>query len=162
IVSKRSWLLLAPVLFMGLGGCAVFQDTSKVTSWLKRSRAPALDSNVVQVDVALIERPLGDEFLNKELWTHTDEMIVDIERRGVSEDDGFRVGPLVGGTPSGLQTLLKSPRACINPRRRMVLSGHTVSQILGSDKIQASFTIHQGTRSEEVTLTQARFCLDVT
>ncbi|MBI3408380.1 MAG: hypothetical protein HY040_08485 [Planctomycetes bacterium] len=161
-MTKSSWLRVAPLLFLGLGGCAVLQDTSKATSWLKRTRAPALDANVVQVDVALIERPLGDDFLNKELWTHTDEMIVDIERKGVVEENGYRVGQLVGGTPAGLQTLLKSPRACINPRRRLVLSGHAVTQILGGDKLQTTFTVHQESRAQEFTLIQARFCLDVT
>jgi hypothetical protein len=155
-------MALVPLLLLGLGGCATLPEPAKATSWLKRLRAPGLDGNTVQMDVALIERPLGDPFLNKELWAHTDEMVVDIDRKGLLEENGYRVGQVVGGTPGGLQALLKSERACINPRRRLVLSGHSVTQILGGILPQTTLEIHQGKQTQDLTIDQARFCLEVT
>lgn len=157
----RIYLSLAPVLLLALGGCATLPEPTKATSWLKRLRTPGLDANVVQIDVALIERPVGDNFLNNELWTHTDEMIVDIERKGLVEDNGYRVGQVVGGTPIGLQTLLHSERACVNPRRRLVPAGLPVTQVLSGNLATASVHVFQGKQKQEISVDRARFCLEV-
>src|SRR5207247_4496708 len=98
-------------------GCDSLPESARTTAWLKRTpfASPAANSQVVQLDVAILERPLGDPFLDKELWQHTDEMIVDLDRKAAVEDNGYRVGQIIGMTPGKLQDLLKSPRSCINP-----------------------------------------------
>ena len=77
--------------------------------------------------MALLECPLGDPFINRELWKSTDEMMVDAERRIALEQNGLRVGQIVSMTPGALQDLLKSERACLNPRRRLLPAGQTVT-----------------------------------
>lgn len=163
-VTKRAWMLLLP-LVGGLcaTGCHGWPEAAPSTSWLKRNplgAAPAA-GKVVQLDVAILERPLGDPFLNKELWQHTDEMIVDLDRKAAVEDNGFRVGQIVGMTPTKLQELLTSPRYCINPRRRMVPNGQSVAQYLGPVWPRCEFEIQQGKQVLTEALDQARFCLDV-
>lgn len=147
-----------------LGGCAALPEPWQTTSWSKHpsSGSGSLDSQVVQLDVALLERPLGDPYLNKELWQYTDEMIIDMDHKAAVEDNGFRVGQIVGMTPAKLQELLKSERYCINPRRRLVPAGHSVSQYLGPVWPHCDYVVHQGKQSLETAVDQARFCLDVT
>lgn len=164
MVQRIQWVLLGSLLVsLSLAGCAVLPEPVKTTSWLKgKSPFPApTDAQTVQLDVALLERPLGDSFLNKELWQHTDEMIVDLDRKAAVEDNGFRVGQIVGMTPGKLQDLLKSPRCCINPRRRLIPSGHAVTQYLGPIWPRAEFVVQRGQQIQEAGFDQARFCLEV-
>jgi hypothetical protein len=163
-VATRNWSILVLLVWLAnVGGCAVLPDPVRTSSLLMRHRALSAgsDSQVVQLDVALLERPLGDSFLNQELWQHTDEMIVDMDRKAAVEDNGFRVGQIVGMTPGKLHDLLTSPRYCINPKRRLVPSGHTVPQFLGPVWPHCDFVVQQGRQTLEVALDQARFCLDV-
>ncbi len=131
-VSKRVrsiWYLLLALL--GSAGCASFSETVPSTSWLKRPRlGRGLDERIVLLEVAILERPIGDPYINKELWQNTDEMIVDLDRKAAVEDNGFRVGQIVGMTPGKLQDLLKSKRYCGNPWRRLLPSGNTASLYL--------------------------------
>ena len=60
-----------------------------------------------------------------------------------------------------MNTLLKSERACVNPRRRLLASGNSVTHILGGNLPRSTFTIHRGKQNEELTIDQARFCLEV-
>jgi len=151
----RAWLLV--VL---LSGCV---NTAPVrsTSWMKRLNH-GMGDNVVQMDVYLLVRPVGDPFLNDTLWTHTDEMVVDPERRVALEENGLRAGQIVGAVPQTLQELLKSERWCLNPRRRMIPGGTSVPLYLSSPRGQTSFTLQGPGQSGEVSFDQARFALDVT
>src|SRR5205807_10567049 len=97
------------------------------TSWLQWMRRPQLPlgPDVIVLQMALIERPLGDTYLNGDLWTMTDEMVVPGDRKGLLEDNGFRVCQISGITPAGLDGLLKSKRSCANPRAKMLHAGDT-------------------------------------
>lgn len=164
-MPKRDWSLLTLLAcLVSAAGCAVLPEPPRTTSWMKRQvpGSTGLDSQVVQLDVALLERPLGDPFLNRELWQHTDEMIVDLEHKAIVEDNGFRVGQIVGMTPGKLQELLKSERYCINPRRRLVPSGNCVPQYLGPVWPHCDYEVQHGKQTVETAADQVRFCLDVT
>ncbi len=92
------------------------------------------------LDVAIIERPLGDSFLNQELWSEADEQAiradvgeqaVSLERKTALEKNGFRVGQ-VGGLmpPAKLLSLLLSPRSC-QPHRVQLHAGNATTIPLG-------------------------------
>lgn len=157
-------LALALAIVAGSGGCAGTPDSERRTSFLHRFRPDqtfeGLDA--VQLDVALLECPLGDAFINRELWKSTDEMIVDPERRIALEQNGLRVGQIVSMTPGALQDLLKNERASVNPRRRLLPAGQTVTQYLGPPLSATHFTLHQDERRQDIDLDQARFGLEVT
>jgi hypothetical protein len=163
-VAKRDrFILMLLVWLLSVSGCAVLPEPVRQTSWLRRQNALAagIDSQLVQLEVALLERPVGDPFLNQELWQHTDEMVVPLERKSAVEDNGFRVGQIVGMTPGKLQELLKSERYCINPRLRLLPSGHSVAQYLGPVLPRSEFVIQLGKQTVAAGFDQARFCLDV-
>src|SRR3954451_11950001 len=124
------------------GGCAWFQQAEQ-PRLIQRLRTPSIpmSETAVILDIAVIERPLGDPLLDKEIWACADEMVVDLERKAALEANGLRVGQLVGLTPEALQRLLKSERYCVDPRRRIVEGGKCVAQFLGPVQPQAEFTL---------------------
>ena len=162
-VPARNWYLVALPLLLSVWGCAVIPEPIQSGSLYRSMRAPAKgeDSQVVKLDVAVLERPVGDAFLNHELWQHTDEMIVSLDRKAAVEDNGYRVGQIVGMTPSKLQELLTSPRCCLNPRQRIFASGNSVNIYLSSLWPQTEFEIQSGKNLLPATFDQARFGLDV-
>jgi hypothetical protein len=120
-----------------------------------------VDSEIVLLDVRVLERPVGDPFINQELWQHTDELVVDLDRKAAVEDNGFRVGQIVGMTPGKFQDLLKSERYCVNPRRHVIPSGHCVTPYLGPAWSRAEFVLQHGKETQQVALERARFGLEV-
>jgi hypothetical protein len=159
-VATRDWSILALfVLLLCAGGCAALPEPVRQSSWLKRSSV-GTGGDMVQLDVAIVTRPIDDPFLNHELWQHTDEMIVDLDRKAAVEDNGFRVGQIVGLTPDKLQDLLGSERYCTQ-RRRLIPSGNSVIQYLGPTWPRSDFVVQTGKQSVETALDQARFSFDV-
>jgi hypothetical protein len=156
-VDLRVGLLLCAIL----AGCAG-PDAGRSTSWFKPAAgSPALRKDIVQIDVALLELPVGDPFINRELWNNTDEQVVDLEHKAQVDDNGFRIGQIVGMTPSRLQALLTSKRSCINPRRRLLPSGRQTDQLLGPTLAHASFRVKQSGETVGESLDQIQFLLEV-
>ena len=54
----------------------------KSTSWLHPFAAPS-GPDVIAMDVSVIERPLGDRYLNDELWSLADEQVIPLERKAL-------------------------------------------------------------------------------
>jgi hypothetical protein len=154
--------LLIGLLTATMIGCTS-GPTIHTTAWLDRFRQGAAPAgpDVVQMDVALVERPLGDRLVNDKLWELTDEQIVDLEHRAVLQDSGFRVGQVGGMAPPELQNLLTSERSCAAPRRLLVRAGEAKQLTLGPAVAQAHFRGTYKDEPETVTLDQAEFNLDV-
>ena len=114
------WALLAGLLT----GCA-WGAPARSTTWLRPLQpfeGPA-GADIIQMEVVLLERPIGDSYINHELWRMADEQVVPLERKAALEENGFRVGQIGGLTPVGLQNLLTSERSCVNPRRHYIHAG---------------------------------------
>ncbi|MCI0376215.1 MAG: hypothetical protein L0215_01280 [Gemmataceae bacterium] len=159
-MKRLSWLLL---LLASAPGCSLFGEPKPTPlSWTRLRPAPPPDQAIVQLHLRVIERPVGDAYLNTELWQHTDEMIVDLGRKSALEDNGLRVGQIVGMTPDKLDKLLQSKRACVDKKNRVVSAGQVVTQPLGGVEPAVSYTFTRGKEKMPVTLHQARFCMDVT
>ena len=107
------WWLLAVLA----GGCA-HGLPARSTSWLDRLKSLPVPTgpDVIHIDVVLLERPIGDSYINQEVWMAADEQAIPLERKAVLEDNGFRIGQIGGATPAELQSLLTSERSCVNPR----------------------------------------------
>ena len=81
--------------------------------------APAREiqtQQLVALDVAVVECPYGDRYLEEELWQGGDEHI-DLDVQPILEENGLRVCRIGGVLPARLQALLSSPRSCAQPRR---------------------------------------------
>jgi hypothetical protein len=162
-VAKRDWFTLVLLALVPAGGCTAFPEPARTTSWLRRQHLlpPEIENQIVQLELPLLERPLGDPFLNQELWQYTDEMIVDLDHKAAIEDNGYRVGKIVGMTPGKLHDLLRSERSCSNPQRRIFPSGHNVLQYLSAVQPHCDFAVQLGKQVREESFDQARFCLDI-
>ena len=129
------------------------------------SRAPSSDSlrasqgltgaDVIQVDVALIESPVGDRYLNEDLWTVADDQVLTLERKSLLEDNGFRIAQVGGIPPAQLQALLTSERSCIDSRRFHLHANTPTPISLGSPISECSFQVHQSGAEQPVTLEHA-------
>jgi hypothetical protein len=116
----------------------------------------------VQMDVTLLECPAGDPFINQQLWTFTDELAVELEHRAALEENGLRVGRVVGLPPTELRALLTSPRSCVNPRRRLLTAGHTAPLLLGPVAPEVRFQVCRQGVPAVALLQQAQCVLAVT
>jgi hypothetical protein len=160
--AMSRWLGL--LLAMLVAGCVGSSEVARSTSWLQPFRPTAAPggTDVVQMDVALVERPVGDRYLNQDLWTVADEQVIALDRKAVLADNGLQVGQLGGIPPAGLQALLTSERTCINPRRIALRSGHSYELLLGPPHAQLRFETEKDGETREIVCEQAQCVLIVT
>jgi len=151
--------MLPGLLLALLAGCAADRGTSPAALAERLPGLPSLPTDVIQMEVAVIERRLGDPYLDKEAWTSTDEQVAGLEHKAALEDNGFRVGQVVGMTPSGLQALLTSERACIKARRYLLGEGKSQSLEIGPAVAHCRFNVVNEGEPLEVSLDEARFTL---
>ncbi len=146
-----------------LGGCATAGIEPAAPHFAAAGPfAGAAGADVVQMDVAVLERPYGDDFLNRGLWELADEQAVSLERKPTLDDNGFRVCQIGGMTPAGLQKLLTSPRSCPDPRRLQVHAGQAVPVPLSSPWKRCRFQLHLDGQATEVDLQDAECLLEIT
>jgi hypothetical protein len=153
---------LLALLAAALTGCATHKPLTSV-SLLQRPSFQQQESDAVQMEVALVEAPAGDRFLNSGLWTFVDEQVIAPEKKDRLESSGFRVGQAGATLPDELRELLESERSCPSPRRFLLHSGGTGKLIeLGPLLAQCRFELPQGEQGAVVELEKAECCLLVT
>jgi hypothetical protein len=138
-----------------LAGCAsgVAVQSSAFLEALRPSHGPT-GPDIVDIEVALIEAPVGDHYLNQELWTLADDQVVAIERQGLLEDNGFRVGQVGGIPPAELQERLTSQRNCVDSRRFRLHAGTSTPMSLGNTIPRCHFQVHQSADPEAASFEQ--------
>jgi hypothetical protein len=159
----RPWRAVLPALFALLPvACVHGRDgPAAARGDLLHLFRPGEAGDVVQLDVALLERPAGDAYINGGLWTFTDGQVVDLEHRAALEQNGFRVAQVVGLPPTELHDLLLSPRSCLNPRRRFLAAGCPAPLLLGPAQPECRFRLRGAAGGGEVVLQQAQCSLEV-
>jgi hypothetical protein len=158
-VPRFGCLALMPIFVCMLAGCAQPEHVEP-SNWVKQFKSRAIPPDHALIEIALIERPRGDEYINQHIWQHADELIVDLEKRAALDDNGLRVGQLVGTPPNGLQELITTPQWCRGRCRRFA-PNTTVPIDLDTVPALTAFDLVQGGERTEVRLDQARFWLDV-
>lgn len=153
--------LLLGVLALCLSGCASAKN--QTTAWLNKLRpwSGPKGPDVIQMDVALVERPVGDGYLNRALWTVADEQVVGLDNKAVLEDNGFRIGQIGGITPVELQSLLTSERSCANPRRISLRAGKSAQVVLGPEMNECAFQVAKDGEPLPIQLPKAQCQLEV-
>jgi hypothetical protein len=97
-------IVCAPVALLGCEKFFTSHDRPAPNS-IARSLAPAIPAESLIVEYILLERPLGDAFLNRDLWTATQPAGAP-EMRALLAENGIQAGLLSGTLPSQLQTLI--------------------------------------------------------
>ena len=121
----------------------------------------AAGRDVVVMEVAMLEVPIGDRYVNEEFWINADEQIIAAEHRALIEDNGFRVGR-IGNAPSPLQALIESKRSNPDPRRIEKRAGSGTTLTIGPTLPYCQFEIHDEVRATPVAVQNADCTLLVT
>jgi hypothetical protein len=155
---------LLPALLLLLVGCATTGTLDESAS-LRQARTPAervraspapLVPEGIIMDVVLLERPAGDAYINEELWCGTDEQPVPLEHKALLEDNGLRVGHLVGMTPARLQELITSQRWCVSRWRQILPPGRPTHLSVSRPVPEFRCQVVHPRKTEEVSLEQAQ------
>jgi hypothetical protein len=140
----------AGLLLATLAGCWFARPTMKST-WLDKLRPfhGMTGPDVVILEVSLLELPLGDRYVNQEMWTGADEQFLSPELRILQEENGFRVAMLHGRPPDRLQSMLGNERFNRNSRQRRLRSGDTTTLDIGTklELCEFELTTDGGTQS---------------
>ncbi len=157
---RQGHALLPGLLVALVVGCITPRAPTTVWERLRPFQGPT-GPDVVQMDVALIELPVGDPYLNRELWAAVDEQALALERKSVLEDNGLRVGVVAGIMPARLQALLTSDSTCANPRRHFFRAGTATALEVGPVRQVCRFYLTQDGEAMPVELGQARCTFEV-
>jgi hypothetical protein len=144
-------------------GCTT-PEAVRSTTWLRglpSFRGPT-GPDTVQLEWALLERPIGDRYLDQGLWDQVNEQVIALERKDILEDNGFRVAQIGGLLPDELQNMLTSERNNASARRRQLRASDSVTIPLGPARAQCRFQLKEEERAELVTLEQAQLAVVVT
>ena len=158
-MPRRSGVALLCFL---LGGCVSADGSDPTSAWqaMRVDTDPGPDR--VLLDVALVQSPREDPFLDRHVWASADEMVLSPEQRELLELNGFRVGVLVGSPPEQLLDLLRSPRTCVERRGRSAPSGMTLHQVLRDAEGSAACRLYHGRSRETLNWERPRFGVDLT
>jgi hypothetical protein len=154
----RSLLLLVVLA----SGC--FTPDAATRGMMDRLRAVGgpVGPDVVILDVAEIEQPPEDAFIDRDLWSVLDEQVVGLEHKSAMDDNGLRAG-VAGGLPPGkLQALLITDRSCPNPHRITTRAGTVKLVPIGPMREEAAFDLKLNADTTPVKLTSAQFAFTVT
>jgi hypothetical protein len=160
---RRGSILTCAVLAGLLAGC-LNANSVRPKHWFDRLRpfsGPA-GPDVIVMDVAILECPLGDRYVNEELWTRTDEQVVELERKALLAENGLRVGQVGGIAPAELQALLTSERTNGKPRRVMLHSGNSTTVAVGPVLPVCNMTIYADGKDRPLAIVDGECQFDVT
>jgi hypothetical protein len=114
-MPRAAWTIVLCAVVVSLGCEKYFTSTEQpIRPNVVRSLAPAIAADSLIVESMLIERPLGDPFLDNELWTAT-LPVGTPETRALLEENGIRMGILSGILPTQFQKLLENKADVVDP-----------------------------------------------
>jgi hypothetical protein len=151
---RRVWCAI--VVCAALAGCVTRSARPPVAS-IARSLAPAAAVEGVYLESVLLERPVGDKFLDRDLWAAA-LPVGSQEARVLLSENGLRAGVLAGALPPRFQALLASETEALNGRGLTFASRKEEVLPTSGPHERCSFGLLAdlaGTRSA-VALTQAR------
>jgi hypothetical protein len=95
-------------------GCVTRPERPSATS-VARSLAPVAPIEGIFLESVILERPAGDRFLDRDLWSET-LPVGNQEARVLLSENGLRAGVLAGNLPQRFQTLLESETEALGGR----------------------------------------------
>jgi hypothetical protein len=117
------------------------------------------EEGTVLLHLAILERPVGDQTLNVDVWAMADEQSL-LEQKSTLLANGFRVGLLGGQLPGSLQGLLQSPHSCPTMRQITTHLKAPVPINLGPVRSECRFQVDDG-NARTVALKDAQCLLQV-
>ncbi len=146
-----------------MGGCVSDKNGHDRPLTQVRSESPDVPmvGDIVFLDIALVEQPYGDRFLNRDLWDVGDEQGVNLELKPLLEENGLRICQIGGLMPHRLHSLLVSPRSCPEPRRLRAEPGKPTVVAIGPMRAHAVFQLSGQAGARRLDLADAHCQLEV-
>ena len=110
---RRAWWVIM-VCAVTAAGCLTRAERPSGEA-VARSLAPVVPVEGVYLESVIFERPVGDRFLDRDLWVGALPVGTQ-EARALLSENGLRAGVLAGNLPQRFQTLLESETEAINGR----------------------------------------------
>ena len=112
---RQAWCVI--VVCAAAAGCVTHAARPAVApaTQVARSLIPTVPPEGVYLESILLERPVGDRFLDRDLWDAV-LPIGSAETRVLLNENGLRAGVLAGSLPQRFQTLMESESEAINGR----------------------------------------------
>lgn len=170
IMSARGLLARLALLVATLGLCPGCmhsrEEEAKISSWGVR-RPPLPLSGVVGADaitmaVAVIEVPITDTYVSRDLWSMVDEQALPLESKANLAANGLRAGLLGGHPPPDFLALLTSEKTSVAPRQVQTRLGQPYSPFPPLKHETLHFTLRDGEASESVEFAKAQCVWEVT
>jgi hypothetical protein len=159
---RRAWLGLLVLLL--LSGCLWDRLSRKPVNQPGADPFRALGgpagSDVVAIEVAVLEANIGDKFFNDGVWNTAIEQSLAPETRKMLEENGMRAGWIAGQPPDFLQ-IMTSDKTNPNPRRLTRRLGDAAILSLGAVRPQSQFQLVNDGKLESITLPQAQCLLQI-
>jgi hypothetical protein len=153
----RTWAIFACACL--LVGCMTAPQIPQTV--MNRLTGGLQGPDVIVVDVATLEQPIADPYIDSELWTSVDEQAIALDCKAGLDDNGFRIG-VIGGMPAPrLQELLTSDRWC-KAHRVSLRSGHGKTIAVGPAQSDCSFELHASGEKMPRNFAQAQFGMSLT
>ncbi len=170
----RSWgAMLACLTLCLLSGCLWHTTEAPRRSLGQQLHQQTLAryKNIVRLEVALVESRVADPYLNKEVWQYTDDLVTDLDhpeavdsngiRKDLLEENGLRVGQVIGPVPSKLHSMLTSDRCSVNPRAFYLPVGKEDYFYLGSFRPKCCYRVREDGEVKKHVLEQGQYRLAV-
>lgn len=156
---------LPAVLVALAAGCLGCGGLDSLPSYRRSQPPPAPPQETepqryVALDMAVIECPYGDPFLEDELWQRGDEH-VDLDVQPILEENGLRVCRIGGVLPARLQALLISPRSCSPPRRLRADLDKPTPVLVNSRHPHLAIQYRDGDKAREIQFDQAQCLFEI-
>lgn len=152
----RGAAYILAIATVALSGCIGTQTNPQTVMSRLRAVGGPQGPDVVVIDVAILELPPGDAFVDRDLWSAVDEQAVALDRKAILEDNGFRVGLVGGMPPPQLQQLLESERTSPSPHRVQMRSGDVKLLPVGTLRDDCSFEFQGDGEPKSMKLVQAQ------
>lgn len=111
---RWAWAYSAVIVACAAGGCLTRGERPPAAA-VARSFAPVQQTEGVYLETVMLERPVGDSFLDRELWAAA-LPVGSPETRVLLSENGLRAGVLAGTPPQRFQTLLESDAETLGGR----------------------------------------------
>lgn len=109
---RRAWCAI--VVCAAAVGC-FGRSARPAAESVARSLAPTVAVEGVYLESVILERPVGDPFLDRDLWAEA-LPVGSQEARALLSENGLRAGVLSGSLPPKFQALLESESEALNGR----------------------------------------------
>ena len=161
---RRARIVWLGILALSLTGC--FHDRpARSSSLLDRLRLGGpTGPEAVFIEYAVIERPLGNSAMNRDVWANIDELIFPTETRTLLAENGFRVGVVGGLLPSELEAMISNPKSSLGHRQRRLYANNPAVLPINGPVPLAEYLIRATAESKPVPVAfeQAKFALSFT